>query len=53
MENCNIKPITLQRNFLEVTGNRVIIMQENLYQGLSINSCCVDVSAIKNALLKH
>ena len=23
MENCNIKPITLQRNFLEVTGNRV------------------------------
>ena len=23
MENCNIKPITLQRNFLEATGNRV------------------------------
>ena len=23
MENCNIKPITLQKNFLEVTGNRV------------------------------
>ena len=27
-------------------------MQET-YIGLSINSCCVDVSAIKNALLKQ
>ena len=40
-----IKPIILKRNFLEVTGN--------LYWGLYIYSCSLDVSAIKNALLKH
>ena len=43
MENCNIKPITLQRHCLEVTGNRVklLLSKKHLYQGLSINSCCV------------
>ena len=38
-----VKPITLQINFFtEVTGNK----------GLSINTCFVDVGAIKNASLK-
>ena len=51
-----VKPITLQRNFLtQVTGNRVsdYYAKKHAYKGLSINSCSVDVTAIKNTWSKQ
>ena len=32
---------------------KLSLCKKHLYQGLSINSCSVDISAIKNALMKH
>ena len=46
----------MQRNFLtQVTGNRVsdYYAKKHAYKGLSINSCSVDVTAIKNTWSKH
>ena len=51
-----VKPITLQRTFFtQVIGNRVSdhYAKKRLYKGLSINSCSVDVSAIKNTSSKQ
>ena len=46
-----VKPIRLQRDFLEVTGNRASyhysLCKKHLYRGLYIKSCSADVSAIK------
>ena len=49
-----VRLITLQRNFLEVTGNGEIYhYARNIILRSSYLCCSLDVSAIKNALLKH
>ena len=54
MENCkasNIAENLFYKSYWKY-GNSSLI-KKHLYKGLSINSCSVNVSAIKNALSKH
>ena len=44
-----VKPITLQRNFLTLKWS---LCKKHLYKALSINSCSMDVRAIKNTSSK-
>ena len=52
-----VKPIALQITFFtQVTGNRAsdhYARNVYIYKGLSMNSCSVDVSAIKNTSAKQ
>ena len=53
MENCKAGNIAekIFRSYWK--QGKLSLCKNHLYQGLSINSCSVDVRAIKNALLKH
>ena len=53
MENCKADNITekLFRSYWK--QGKLSLYKKHLYRGLYINSCSLDVSAIKNALLKH
>ena len=53
MENCKADNITekLFRSYWK--ESKLSLCKKHLYRDLYINSCSLDVSAIKNALLKH
>ena len=54
MENCKADN-TAEKFFTQVTGNREsdYLFKKGLYKGLSINSCSLNVSAIKITLSKQ
>ena len=53
MENCKANNIA-EKLFRSLwKQGKLPLCKKHFYQGLSINSCSVDVRAIKNALLKH
>ena len=53
MENCKADNIAekLFRSYWK--ESKLSLCKKHLYRDLYINSCSLDVSAIKNALLKH
>ena len=53
MENCKADNIAEKRFRSYWKKSKLSLCKKHLYQGLYINSCSLDVSAIKNALLKH
>ena len=53
MENCKADNIAEKRFRSYWKKSKLSLCKKHLYQGLYINSCSVDVSAIKNVLLKH
>ena len=52
MENCKVDNTAEKRFRSYWKWGKLSLGKKHLYQGLSISSCSVDVSTIKNALLK-